>query len=74
MQPDLLHVLAREHQQDLLRQEQFRHRERAITASPSYGATPVRRARRSLGRAFVVVGTRLLGGAPATVELLTTRK
>jgi hypothetical protein len=74
MHPEFARALAREHQEELLRHQEFRHRKKACTATHAYRATPVRRARRSLGRVLVVVGTRLLGGAPATVELFDTRR
>lgn len=74
MHPEFTRALAREHQAELLRHQEFRHRKKAGTASHAYRVTPVRRARRAVGRVLVVVGTRLLGGAPATVELFDTTR
>jgi hypothetical protein len=74
MHPEFARVLVREHHAELLRHQEFRHRKKACTATLAYSDTPVRRARRWLGRVLVVVGTRLLGSAPATVELFDTRR
>jgi hypothetical protein len=74
MHPEFAQALARERRTELLGHQQFRHRKKVRPATHAYRAAPVRRARRSLGRVLVVVGTRLLGGAPATVELFDTRR
>ena len=73
MHPEFAQMLARERRTELLAQQQFRHRKTADPV-PQFEATSVGRARRSLGRAFLTVGARLLGGEPATVELFTTRR
>jgi hypothetical protein len=74
MHPDLVQLLVRERQSDLLAQQQFRHRKKADTMPQHLAVTSVGRARRSVGRALVMLGARLLGGEPATVELYTTRR
>ena len=74
MHPDLVQLLARERHSELLAQQQFRHRKKAGTIPHLRGVASVGRTRRSLGRAFVVLGARLLGDEPATVELFTTRR
>jgi hypothetical protein len=77
MHPYFAQELARERRTDLLGQQQFRHRhrKRSVAAGHAHKATPFARARHSLGRALVALGTRLLGGTPpATIELFTTRR
>jgi hypothetical protein len=74
MHPELIELLVRERQSELLAQQQFRHRKRADATPHHLAVTSVGRARRSVGRALVVLGARLLGGEPATVELYTTRR
>jgi hypothetical protein len=74
MHPELVQLLARERRAELLAQEQFRHRKRAATTAHILETASIGRTRRSLGRAFVALGARLLGGEPATVELFTTRR
>jgi hypothetical protein len=74
MHPEFAQMLARERRTELLAEQQFRHRTRADTAPRAFGATSIGRARRSLGRAFVVLGSRLLGGEPAAVELFASRR
>jgi hypothetical protein len=75
--PDLQHALAREHQAELLRHHQFRHRDRTFAFASLSDSDPrlVGRLRHSLGRAFVVVGVRLLRSSTSnvlTVELFDT--
>jgi hypothetical protein len=72
MHPDIAHVLARERQAELLRQNQFRHRQSGTSLVRA--ARPTRRVRRSLGAALVAAGTRLIGNAPATLELFESRR
>ena len=79
MYPDYLYALARQHHEDLLRHQHFRRRHdstrhRHPRGPTSLGPTSVGRARRSLGTALVVVGTRLLGGPSARVELFDSRR
>jgi hypothetical protein len=72
MHPDFIHVLARERQAELLRQNQFRHSR--IVSPMARPARPTRRVRRSLGAALVAAGTRLIGNAPGTLELFEPRR
>jgi hypothetical protein len=74
MHPEFAQELARAHRAELLRQHQFRHTQHVDTSPDPYATAPVGRARRSLGRVFVALGARLLGGEPATLELFTTRR
>ena len=77
MHPYFAQELVRERQNELLRTQQFRHRNRTLKAPRPHEASLFARARRSLGRALVSLGTRL-GGAPANnpaaIELFTTRR
>jgi hypothetical protein len=78
MHPYFAQELVRERQNELLRRQQFRHRDRTVEPPRPPKASLFARARRSLGRALVALGTRLLGGAPANnpaaIELSTTRR
>jgi hypothetical protein len=74
MYPDYLYALARQHHEDLLRHQHFRRRRDSTHPRHPRGPTSVGRTRRSLGTALVVVGTRLLGGASAHVELFDSRR
>jgi hypothetical protein len=74
MHPYFAQELARERRAELLAAQQFRHRKRSTTAANAHWASPTARARHSLGRALVALGTRLLGSGPAPVELFTTRR
>jgi hypothetical protein len=74
MHPHFAQELARERRAELPGQQQFRHRKKPHHAAHAFEATSIGRARRSLGRAFVALGSRLLGGEPAAVELFTTRR
>jgi hypothetical protein len=69
--PDLLHALARQRQAETLRQHQFRHTRKQLTAPRAHrAATPIRRVRRTLGTALVAAGSRLLGGSPPPVDVV----
>jgi hypothetical protein len=73
--PYFAQELARERRNELLRQQQFRQPKRSVSAAAgAQKAPPIARARHSLGRALVALGTRLLGGGPATIELSTPRR
>jgi hypothetical protein len=80
MHPYFAQELARERQREQLGRQQFRHRKRkterkrSAKAKRAPKASLMARARHSLGRALVALGTRLLGGAPAGAELFTTRR
>jgi hypothetical protein len=74
MHPELAHLLAHERHTELLAEQQFRHRKKGHTLPHHLEATSIGRARRAVGRTFVVLGARLLGGEPAPVELFTTRR
>jgi hypothetical protein len=74
MHPYLAEELARARRTELLGVQQFRHRKRSPTAAHVSKASPAARARQALGRALVALGTRLLRGGPAPVELFTTRR
>jgi hypothetical protein len=68
--PEFLRALAREHQADLLRHREFRHRdERPAQRRSSPDRRPGRRARQALGLRLVAVGTRLIGGDPGPINL-----
>jgi hypothetical protein len=75
MHPHFMDALARQHREELHRQQQFRHRKRQSSLS-RVAATrnPLRRIRRSLGGALVAAGTRLIGGPPGTIELFNSRR
>jgi hypothetical protein len=74
MYPDHLHLLARERAEQIL-QHQFRHRQTDPSSPRARGAgRPIRRVRHSLGTALVTAGTRLIGAAPATIELFDPRR
>jgi hypothetical protein len=72
MYPDFLHLLARERAEQIL---QFRHRhtDQSSPGAKSAGR-PIRRVRHSIGTALVTAGTRLIGSAPATIELFNPRR
>jgi hypothetical protein len=75
MHPELLHALAQERQAELLRQHQFRHRWKQSSAPFPYGSTrPLHRVRLSMGTVLVAAGTRLLGGASAKVDIVSSRR
>ena len=74
MHPDFLHLLARERAEQIL-QHQVRHRQTRRSSSRAKGTgRPIRRVRHSLGTALVTAGTRLIGAAPATIELFDPRR
>jgi hypothetical protein len=73
MYPDFLHALARQHQAELLRHQRFKQTQDAVSPSRPRSPTPFQRARRSLGTALVVAGTRLHGGTTGSVELYESR-
>jgi hypothetical protein len=71
MHPDLLRALEKERRAEILRRHQFRQ---SPTPAPAARARPpVRRVRRSIGFAFVGIGTRLLGEGRSGVDLIETR-
>jgi hypothetical protein len=74
MHPYFAQELARERRTELLGVQQFRHRKRSPTAAHASKASPAARARQALGRALVALGTRLLRGGAAPIELFTTRR
>jgi hypothetical protein len=78
MHPYFAQELVRERQKEMLRAQQFRHPTRSVKASRADRATLSARARRSLGRALVALGTRLLGGNSAgstsSIELSANRR
>ena len=74
MHPYFAQELARERRTELLGAQQFRHRKRSPTTDRVSKASPAARARQGLGRALVVLGTRLIGGGAGPVELFTTRR
>jgi hypothetical protein len=76
MHPDFLRALARDHQEELRRQQRFRHDAHAV-GPPSRRRTvtkPIGRARVLVGRALVAAGTRLLAGRPVTLDLFEPRR
>lgn len=74
MHPYFAQELARERQRELLGRQQFRHRKRSVKAARAPKDSLMARARHSLGRVLVALGTRLLGGGPVGAELSTTRR
>jgi hypothetical protein len=74
MHPYFAQELARERRAEAHRAQHFRHSKRSTTAAHASKASSTGRARHVLGRALVALGTRLLGGGPAPVELFTTRR
>jgi uncharacterized heparinase superfamily protein len=74
MHPYFAQELARERRAEQLGTPQFRPTKRATAAAPAARASPTTRARHSLGRALVALGTRLLGGGPAPLEPFLTRR
>ena len=74
MHPYYAQELARERRAELLGAQHFRHTKRSATAAHASKASLAARARRVVGRRLVALGTRLLGGGPAPVELFTTRR
>jgi len=62
--PYFAQELVRERHNEMLRAQQFRHPKNAVKASRADRTTLFARARRSMGRALVALGTRLLGGSP----------
>ena len=74
MHPYYAQELARERRAELLGAQHFRQSKRSPGAAQARKAPPTARARRVVGRRLVALGTRLLGGGPAPVELFTTRR
>ena len=74
MHPYYAQELARERREELRGAQHFRHTKRSTTAAQASKASLVARARQVVGRGLVALGTRLLGGGPAPVELFTTRR
>jgi hypothetical protein len=74
MHPYFAQELARERRAELPGAQHFRQSKRSTTAAHASKASPTARARHALGRALVALGTRLLGGGPAPIELFTTRR
>jgi hypothetical protein len=74
MHPYFAQELARERREELRGAQHFRQSKRSPGAAHARKATPPARARHAVGRTLVALGTRLLGGAPAPVELFTTRR
>jgi hypothetical protein len=74
MHPYFAQELARERRTEQLGAQHFRHSKRWRSASHASKASLTARARRVVGRGLVALGTRLLGGGPAPVELFTTRR
>jgi hypothetical protein len=74
MHPYFAQELARERREELRGAQHFRHTRRSATVAHGSKASLIGRARHAVGRALVALGTRLLGGGPAPVELFTTRR
>ena len=75
MHPYFAQELARERQTGTARHGNSSDTERNQSkAAPAPKASLTARARHSLGRALVALGTRLLGGGPVGAELFTTRR
>jgi hypothetical protein len=74
MHPYFAQELARERREELRGAQHFRHTKRSTTAAHASKASLTARARHVVGRGLVALGTRLLGGGPAPVELFTTRR
>ena len=76
MHPDLLRTLAQERQAELLRHNQFRHRQKLDAAQrpAQRSSKPIPRLRHSMGTALVLAGTRLLGSTAAPMEIASNRK
>jgi hypothetical protein len=72
MHPDLLGALAKERRAEFLRHQYFRQPQDA--EGPRHEPrNPVRRVRRSIGFAFVGIGTRLLRDHRAGIDLIDSR-
>jgi hypothetical protein len=72
MHPDLLWALEKERRAELLRHHHFRQPNTDLQVDAET-RQPQRRVRRSIGIAFVGIGTRLLGESRAGVDLIETR-
>jgi hypothetical protein len=71
MHPEILRALERERRTELLRHHHYRQ---SPTRDPvGRYRQPNRRLRRSIGTAFVEIGTRLLGEGRTGVDLVETR-
>jgi hypothetical protein len=71
MYPEYLPSLARAHQEDLLRQREFRESARLARAGRDVAVQdPLFRLRRRIGGTMVAVGERLIGQPSGGLELL----